>query len=182
MGIHFPLAHHISRHGGFGWFHRWADTQSDDLVLDAGGNDNAQQAPPIPLISTAVKDGSVAYLLNKPFNFLLYHFSVGLEDSLTNMIFNLLAGGTLVWLMESPPTEAWGWPLVLMTMILAWIIDFCFAALIGLAAFVVEEVAAFDWIYQKLLFIPIPPAFLLARLLAPSNVGSHSARGLPVQP
>jgi ABC-2 type transport system permease protein len=38
-------------------------------------------------------------------------------------------------------------------MILAWMIDFCFAALIGLAAFVVEEVAAFDWIYQKLLFI-----------------------------
>jgi ABC-2 type transport system permease protein len=38
-------------------------------------------------------------------------------------------------------------------MILAWTIDFCFAALIGLAAFVVEEVAAFNWIYQKLLFI-----------------------------
>jgi ABC-2 type transport system permease protein len=38
-------------------------------------------------------------------------------------------------------------------MILAWLIDFCIAALIGLAAFAVEEVAAFDWIYQKILFI-----------------------------
>jgi len=105
------------------------------------------------VISTAVKDGSVAYMLNKPYNFLLYHFSTGLGDTLTNMIFNLLAGGALVWLMQSPPPDAWGWPLVLLTMILAWTIDFCFAALIGLAAFVVEEVAAFDWIYQKLLFI-----------------------------
>jgi ABC-2 type transport system permease protein len=105
------------------------------------------------LISTAVKDGSVAYMLNKPYNFLLYHFSMGLGDSLTNMIFNLLAGGALVWLMQSPPPPAWGWPLVLLTMILAWMIDFCFAAIIGLAAFVAEEVNAFDWIYQKLLFI-----------------------------
>jgi len=105
------------------------------------------------LISAAVKDGSVAYLLNKPYNFILYHFSMGMGDSLTNMVFNLLAGGALVWLMQSPPPPAWGWPMVLLTMILAWMIDFCFAALIGLAAFVVEEVAAFDWIYQKLLFI-----------------------------
>jgi ABC-2 type transport system permease protein len=105
------------------------------------------------LISSAVKDGSVAYMLNKPYNFLLYHFSVGLGDSLTNMVFNLLAGGTLVWLMQSPPPPAWGWPLVLLTMILAWMIDFCFAAIIGLAAFVAEEVNAFDWIYQKFLFI-----------------------------
>ena len=105
------------------------------------------------LISASVKDGSVAYMLNKPYNFLLYHFSMGLGDSLTNMIFNLLAGGALVWLMQSPPPPVWGWPLVLLTMILAWMIDFCFAAIIGLAAFVAEEVSAFDWIYQKLLFI-----------------------------
>jgi ABC-2 type transport system permease protein len=105
------------------------------------------------LISSAVKDGSVAYLLNKPYNFLLYHFSVGLGDSLTNMVFNLLAGGALVWLMESPPPDAWGWPLVFLTMVLAWLIDFCIAALIGLMAFIAEDVAAFDWIYQKMLFI-----------------------------
>ena len=105
------------------------------------------------IISNAVKDGSIAYILNKPYNFLLYHFSVGLGDSLTNMVFNLFAGGILVWLMQAPPPDAWGWPLVLMTMIFAWLIDFCFASLIGLAAFLLEDVTAFDWIYQKLLFI-----------------------------
>jgi ABC-2 type transport system permease protein len=105
------------------------------------------------LIGNGVKDGSIAYLLNKPYNFLLYHFSVGLGDSLTNMMFNLLAGGTLVWLMQAPPPEAWGWPMVLLTMIFAWLIDFCIAALIGLSAFIAEDVSAFDWIYQKLLFI-----------------------------
>ena len=105
------------------------------------------------VISTAVKDGSVAYLLNKPYNFLLYHFSVGLGDSITNMVFNVFAGGVLIWSMQAPPPEAWGWPFVFLTMILAWLIDFCIAALIGLAAFLAEDVAAFDWIYQKMLFI-----------------------------
>lgn len=104
-------------------------------------------------VSTSVKDGSVAYLLNKPYNFLLYYFSIGFGDSLTNMISNLLVGGALVWLMAGPPPDAWGWPLVLLTMILAWMIDFCFAAIIGLTAFVAEDVSAFEWIYQKLLFI-----------------------------
>jgi ABC-2 type transport system permease protein len=104
-------------------------------------------------VSASVKDGSVAYLLNKPYNFILYYFSTGLGDSLTNMVFNLLSGGALVWLLQAPPPAVWGWPFVLITMILAWMIDFCFSALIGMSAFVTEEVAAFDWIYQKLLFI-----------------------------
>ena len=32
-------------------------------------------------ITEQVKDGSVAYLLNKPFNFILYHFAAGLGDT-----------------------------------------------------------------------------------------------------
>jgi ABC-2 type transport system permease protein len=43
--------------------------------------------------------------------------------------------------------------MVLVAVVLAWMIDFCIQALIGLAAFVSEDVAAFDWIVQKLVFI-----------------------------
>ncbi len=35
----------------------------------------------------------------------------------------------------------------------AWILNFAMNALIGLAAFVAEDVAPFEWIYQKLAFI-----------------------------
>jgi ABC-2 type transport system permease protein len=104
-------------------------------------------------ISQAVKDGSIAYLLNKPYNFLLYHFSTGMADSLSRFGFNLLSGGALLWLMVSPPPPAFGWPMVLLAVLFAWSIDFCIQALIGLAAFVSEDVSAYDWIYQKLLFI-----------------------------
>jgi ABC-2 type transport system permease protein len=54
-------------------------------------------------IAEQVKDGSIAYLLNKPYNFLLYHFSVALGDGVIRMAFNALAGGAIVWLMIGPP-------------------------------------------------------------------------------
>ncbi|MBP7964837.1 MAG: ABC-2 family transporter protein [Caldilineaceae bacterium] len=105
------------------------------------------------LIAQQVRDGSVAYLLNKPYNFLLYQASVGMGDSVLRMGFNLLFGGAIVWVLAGPPPSPAGWPLVLVAMSLAWLIDFCISALIGLAAFVTEDVAAFEWIYGKILFI-----------------------------
>lgn len=107
----------------------------------------------IRTIAQSVRDGSVAYLLNKPYNYLLYQCSVGLGDSVLRMGANVLAGGAVVWLLVGPPPPVIGWPLALVAVLLAWLIDFCIAAMIGLAAFVVEEVRAFEWIYHKVLFI-----------------------------
>ena len=105
------------------------------------------------VISEAVKDGSIAYLLNKPYNFIFYQISISLGNSLTQMLFNLLAGGAIIWVFVGPPPDVRGWPLVFIAMILGWLIDFCFQALIGLAAFVTEDVTAFDWIYSKLVLL-----------------------------
>jgi len=104
-------------------------------------------------ISNSVKDGSIAYLLNKPVNYLLYQGSLALGDGLSHMLFNLLAGGVIVWLSVGPPPDPIGWPFVFLTILLAWMIDFCLASLIGLAAFITEDVSAFEWIYQKFVFI-----------------------------
>jgi ABC-2 type transport system permease protein len=104
-------------------------------------------------ISDAVKDGSIAYLLNKPYNFLYYQLSTGLADGFTRLFSHILIGGGLVWLLVGPPPDPRGWPFVLVSIFFSLLIDFCFQALIGLSAFVAEEVSAFDWIYQKLLFI-----------------------------
>jgi ABC-2 type transport system permease protein len=105
------------------------------------------------VISEGVKDGSIAYLLNKPYDFLLYQLSTSLGDLLSRMLFNLLAGGAIVWLMVGPPPSLAALPMMLPLYLLAWLIDFSFSALIGLAAFATEEVAPFDWIYSKLLLV-----------------------------
>ena len=104
-------------------------------------------------ISEEVKEGAIAYLLNKPFNYLLYHLSIGLGDGLTAMLFNLVFGGITAWLLVGPPPPPSGWPLVFVAVVFSWLLDFCINALIGLAAFVAEEVNAFEWIYQKVLFL-----------------------------
>ena len=104
-------------------------------------------------IAEQVKDGSIAYLLNKPYNFLLYHFSVALGDGAIRMVFNALAGGAVVWLLLGPPPHMASTPLVLITILFAWLIDCTLTAMIGLVAFVAEDVAAFDWIYSKFILI-----------------------------
>lgn len=104
-------------------------------------------------IAEGVKDGSIAYLLNRPYNFLLYQAGVGLGDSALRLLCNLLAGGALTWIMVGPPPGLGHWSLVLVAIAGAWAIDFCVGAMIGLLAFVAEEVSAFEWIYSKLTFI-----------------------------
>ena len=105
------------------------------------------------VISQQVKDGSIAYLLNKPYNFLLYQLASGLGESLPRMGLLFILGGALVWYMAGPPPLLINWPPALLALAGAWLLHFCVNALIGLAAFVAEEVAPFEWIYQKLIFI-----------------------------
>ena len=104
-------------------------------------------------ISEQVKDGSVAYLLNKPINFILYHFAAGLGDSVLAFGGNLIIGSAVVWLMVGAPPAITGWLLAAVAVLFAWLLDFCFSALIGLSAFVVEDSKAFRWIYQKFLLV-----------------------------
>jgi ABC-2 type transport system permease protein len=105
------------------------------------------------VISQQVKDGSIAYLLNKPYNFILYQFSTGLGESLPRMGALFLLGGGLVWIMAGPPPALANWPLAFIALMGAWVLHFIFNALIGLAAFVSEEVAPYEWIYQKFSFV-----------------------------
>ncbi len=104
-------------------------------------------------VAAAVKDGSIAYLLNKPYDFLLYQLSVGLGESTLRMGMNALLGGLLAWWMVGAPPPVRTWPGALLALAGAWMLHFCVNALIGLAAFVTEEVAPFEWIYQKLVFV-----------------------------
>ena len=153
-------------------------------------------------ISAAVKDGSVAYLLNKPFNFLLYQLATGMADSLARGLLNALLGSALVWLLAGPPLAADGTAVGGMTLpdgtslaipavIMAWLIHFCFNAMIGLLAFVVEEVTPFEWIYQKLvqvlggLFIPLdffPPTLRAVAQVLPFAYMLYGPARLFVQP
>ncbi len=104
-------------------------------------------------IAERVRDGSVAYILNKPYSFVLYHFAVGLGDSLVRGLITALVGGALVFAIVGPPPSLLGVAIVPFAIIAAWLLDYCMSGLIGLAAFVTEDVTAFDWIYSKMILI-----------------------------
>jgi ABC-2 type transport system permease protein len=104
-------------------------------------------------ISDNVKDGSIAYLLNKPYSFLLYQFSNSLGESIFRALMNAVFGGLVVWRLVGPPPAPIGWFLAFIAVLGTWILNFCISALIGLSAFLVEDVSPFMWIYQKLVFI-----------------------------
>lgn len=104
-------------------------------------------------ISEAVKDGSIAYLLTKPYHFLLYQYASAMGETLFRALLNILFSGAVVWLLIGPPPAPLGLAWAGLTMLGAWTLHFCIAALIGLAAFAVEDVSAFLWVYQKASFV-----------------------------
>lgn len=105
------------------------------------------------VISDAVKDGSIAYILSKPYDFLLYHYSSTMGETLFRALMNAAFGGVLVWALVGAPPSVSGALVVIPALIGAWTLNFCITAIIGLSAFLVEDISAFVWIYQKLAFI-----------------------------
>jgi ABC-2 type transport system permease protein len=111
-------------------------------------------------IADTVKDGSIAYVLNKPYNFLLYQFSTSMGETVFRTIMNAALGSLVVWLLIGPPPSTLGFLAVIPALLGAWALNFYLSVIIGLAAFVAEDVNAFIWIYQKF-------AFILGGLLIP---------------
>ena len=104
-------------------------------------------------IAENVKDGSIAYLLNKPYDFMLYQFSVSMGETVFRSLMTAIFRGAMVWWLAGSPPDLRNWPLALVAVFGAWVLNFLVNGMIGLAAFVSEEVAPYEWIYQKFAFI-----------------------------
>ena len=136
------------------------------------------------VISEEVKDGSIAYKLIRPYNYLAYHFANGLGDTLVKMVLIFLLGLPIVLYYAGWPGMNWRYlPLVGLVGALALLLDFCVMSMIGLLAFVTEDTQSFRIIYQKFVFIlgglMIPLDFLpgwlqqIARVL-PFNLTTYA--------
>src|SRR5512138_1434833 len=64
-------------------------------------------------ISENVKDGSIAYLLNKPYDFLLYQLSTVMGETIFRAGMNALFGGLVIWWLVGPPTHLEGFVIAL---------------------------------------------------------------------
>lgn len=137
------------------------------------------QLRPDMKISQEVKDGSIAYTISKPYNYLGYHLFYGLGESVVKMGVVVLLGAPIAWYYAGTPSlSLLHLPFFLLIFALAILVDFCMLSSIGLLAFVTEDTGSFRLIYQKITFIMggllIPLDFLPAEL-------QRIARFLPFQ-
>lgn len=105
------------------------------------------------MIADTIKDGSIAYVLNKPYDFLLYQFSTAMGETVFRADLNAVFGGLVIWALIGPPPFPMGFLVAIPAILGSWILNFFVSVLLGLAAFVTEDISAFQWIIQKFSFI-----------------------------
>jgi len=110
--------------------------------------------PVYQLMSNEVKSGELVYKLLRPIDYLFYEFCWGLGASLTRFAMNFIAGMLLVLVLVGSIAIDWIFiPLCLLSIVLAFAIDYCLSVLIGLSAFITEDATGIAFIYQKIVFV-----------------------------
>lgn len=105
-------------------------------------------------ITEEVKDGSIAYTLVRPYNYLAYHLANGIGETAVKMSLIFILGLPVVLYYAGLPTTSLAHlPFILLVTLGAIMIDFFALSIIGLLAFVTEDTASFRLIYQKFVFI-----------------------------
>jgi len=117
-----------------------------------------------------VKGGDLAIRLNKPYNYLLFHYSSTLGEGLVRLLRSILLGGLTAYLCLGGFAFAWrAIPLLLVIFLVTQAVNFCYNASIGLLSFWVEDVSGFFLIFDK-------AKWLLGGLLLPIEVYPPAAR------
>ena len=101
-----------------------------------------------------LRSGRLAYLLPRPISYLGAKLSEGLGFLLLNLTVLGFVAFSFTWLWVGHlPFPFWTFCIVLLIGILSGLTALIFQILIGLSAFWVHEVAPFNWLWEKLLFV-----------------------------
>ena len=106
-------------------------------------------------ICNEVKGGNIAYILNKPYSYIGYILSSHLGESAIKTIIGIiisLAFG-LAFVGNFPTIPIFGYAIVIVSGIMAVIINMMFVILIGLLSFIMEDANPIFWIYSKIILI-----------------------------
>lgn len=101
-----------------------------------------------------VKNGNIAYMLNKPYNYILYCFSNSLGEMGVKLLTNALVGLIIGILCVGPLMDfnLINLPFIIIPILLGIFINFFIHISLSLTSFWLEENSAFFWIYGKLVF------------------------------
>ena len=122
-------------------------------------------------ISNDVKNGNIAYNINKPYNYIGYALSSHLGEVTIKFVIYTILGLSIgfIFLKSFPILNILSIIGVIVTSILAIIIDTLFITFIGLFSFTIEDSGPFYWVYSKLILIfgTMFPIELFPKILQP---------------
>ncbi|HLN63752.1 MAG TPA: ABC-2 family transporter protein [Symbiobacteriaceae bacterium] len=122
------------------------------------------------VIEQEVREGDLALRLNKPYNYLLFHYSQFLGDSLLRLATCLLTGSLTAYLLIGSIAFPWrAVPVLLMIYLLTNGLNFALNAAVGLGAFWMEDVTGPFFVVEKI-------KWLLGGLLLPIEMYPDAIR------
>jgi len=105
-------------------------------------------------IQEEVKEGSIAYALNRPYSYNGFKMARALGESFVKAIPIMVMGYILCLLFVGPLPHYWkNLPMGIIVITGGIVLNTLWSTIIGLLAFWTEEVTPFYWILQKLIFI-----------------------------
>jgi len=106
-------------------------------------------------ISDDVKNGNIAYNINKPYNYILYRLSLHLGKCFVKFLIwstlSMLTG--YIFLHSFPDLNILSILAVLLSAFLALVISTLLITFIGLFSFIIEDSGPFYWVYSKLILV-----------------------------
>lgn len=101
-----------------------------------------------------VREGDLALRLNKPYSYLLFHYSASLGEGLFRLFTGLLLGGLTAYLMVGGiPFSLSSVSALLIIYLLTQGLHFCYGAAIGLAAFWTEDITGLFFLFDRVKWI-----------------------------
>lgn len=105
-------------------------------------------------IDADVRTGALAVQLIRPMSYPLYRLWTNLGERTVKFVFNLLVGAVVITLFVGPlPLTLEGFFLFLLTLPMAFVVDFLGLFLIGLGAFWLEDTSGLWLIYTRITMI-----------------------------
>lgn len=103
------------------------------------------------IIEDEVKTGALAHSINKPYSYMIFHYFGFMGRNMTKVLFNLAVGIAVAWILVGPVLiTPVGAALGFFLLMLGYTLDFFIYFVIGILAFWVEDISAFNWIYAKM--------------------------------
>lgn len=120
------------------------------ILMFTQGFRSATRPGVMRLINEEVKSGEIAYTLNRPYSYILFHYFGYLGRIIPTAVTNLLVGIPAAYVLVGPVSlSPFAILFGLVLLFLGYTLEFLISLILGLTSFWVEDNSAFEWLYQK---------------------------------